>query len=178
MEEWKPIVEVDGAFEISNYGNIRSVDRYARVCGNGRRFIKGQPIKPCVCKNGYLEAQIHYKGKLHIWLLHRLVALYFIENPYNYPEVNHKDENIKNNCMNNLEWCTSKYNANYGSRNKRCLEKAIKFPVVQLSLNNEFIARFESMKEAERQTGIDSSQISRVCKGKNNTAGGYIWKFD
>ena len=177
MEKWKDILEVDGLYQISNTGQIRSKDRYARVCGNGKRLIKGRIIKPVRCVNGYLEAQINYKGKRYIWLLHRLVAEYFIPNPNSYTQINHKDENITNNCADNLEWCTPKYNANYGTRNIRCSEKVIKKPVIQLSLDGLIINTFESVQEAMRKTKVDESQIIRVCKGRNKTAGGYKWQY-
>lgn len=176
-EIWKPILEVEGKFEISNLGNLRGVDRYANVRGGGQRLVKGKNIKPVKCKNGYFEAQITYKGKKYIWMLHRLVAQYFIPNPYNLSEVNHKDENPQNNNVENLEWCTPKYNCNYGTRNKRCMEKVIKKAVNQYTLNGEFVAQYEMINEASRKNGVDASQIIRVCKGKNNTAGGYIWKY-
>ena len=176
-EIWKPILETDGKYEISNCGNVRTVDRYAKVCGGGMRFIKGEMRKPIVCSNGYLELQAYVNGKRKIFMIHRLVAQYFITNPNDYPEVNHKDENPKNNHVDNLEWCTPKYNCNYGTRNQRCWEKVIKKPVIQLSLDGEQLQTFISAVEAEKCTGIDRSQISRVCKGKNRTAGGYIWKY-
>lgn len=176
-EIWKPILETDGKYEISNWGNVRTVDRYAKVCGGGMRFIKGEMRKPIVCSNGYLELQASVNGKRKIFMIHRLVAQYFIPNPNDYPEVNHKDENPKNNHVDNLEWCTPKYNCNYGTRNQRCMEKVIKKAVNQYTLDGEFVARYEMIKDAERKYGIDSTQIVRVCKGKNRTAGGYIWEY-
>lgn len=178
MEEvWKAITETDGLYEISNLGNIRSVDRYAKVCGGGKRFVKGKIYKPTICTNGYLELQASMYGKRKVFLIHRLVAQYFIPNPNNFPEVNHKDEDVTNNSVDNLEWCTAKYNCNYGTRNKRCMEKVIKKPVKQLSLEGEIIAIFPMVKDAMRKTGINDSQIIRVCKGKNLTAGGYKWEY-
>lgn len=178
MEEiWKPIKETDGIYEISNYGNIRSIDRYVKTCGNGLRLAAGKAYKPIKCTNGYLELQAYIKGKRKIFMVHRLVAQYFIPNPNNYPEVNHKDENPQNNHADNLEWCTPKYNCNYGTRNQRCMEKVIKKPVRQLSLNGEVVEVFPAIKDAMRKTGIDGSQIIRVCKGKNQTAGGFKWEY-
>ena len=176
-EEWKSIVETEGYYEISNLGNIRTIDRYAKVCGGGKRFIKGKIQKPTRCSNGYLELQASVKGKRYIFMVHRLVAQYFIPNPNNYPEVNHKDENPKNNCADNLEWCTPKYNCNYGTRKQRCMEKVKKKPVRQLTLDGKLIAEYPMMSEAMRQTGVDSVQIGRVCKGKNKTAGGFKWEY-
>ena len=176
-EIWKPIIETEGKYEISNWGNVRGVDRYARVCGNGRRLVKGKMIKPCRCTNGYLTLNASMGNKTLHLLIHRLVAQYFIPNPNKYPEVNHKDENPENNHVDNLEWCTPKYNCNYGTRNQRCMEKVIKKAVNQYTLDGEFVARYEMIKDAERKYGINSAQIVRVCKGKNRTAGGYIWKY-
>ena len=177
MEIWKPIKDYEDCYEISNWGRVRSKDRYIRVCGGGERLIRGQIIKPMICTNGYYEICISRNKKRKVILLHRLVAIHFIENPNNYPEVNHKDEDITNNHVDNLEWCTSKYNANYGTRNQRCLEKIIKKPVRQLSLDGELIEIFSAIKDAMRKTGVDESQIIRVCKGKNLTAGGFKWEY-
>ena len=176
-EEWKSIIETNGKYEISNFGNLRSADRYARVCGNGKRFVKGKPIRPIKCSNGYLELQASMGKRRKCLLVHRLVALYFIPNPNGYTEVNHKDENPLNNHVDNLEWCTPKYNCNYGTRNKRCMEKVIKRAINQLTLDGELIQTFSMIKDAERKTGINSSQIIRVCKNRNLTAGGYKWEY-
>ena len=178
MEEiWKSINETNGYYEISNLGNVRTIDRYARVCGGGKRLVNGKPIKPMICSNGYLELQASVEGKRRIFMIHRLVAQYFIPNPNNLPEVNHKDENPQNNCADNLEWCTPKYNCNYGTRNQRCWDKVIKKPVKQLSLDGKIIKQYISATEAQKCTGVDRTQISRVCKGKNITAGGYKWEY-
>lgn len=176
-EIWKPIKDYEDSYEISNLGRVRSKERYVKTCGNGRRLVKAQIIKPMVCTNGYLEAALSRNKQRKVILLHRLVAMHFIDNPLNYPEINHKDEDVTNNRADNLEWCTSKYNANYGTRNQRCMEKAIKKPVRQLSLNGDFIAVYPMISEAARTTGIDESQIIRVCKGRNITAGGYKWEY-
>lgn len=176
-EKWKPITETNGIYEISDLGNIRTIDRYAKVCGGGQRLVKGGIKKTTMCVNGYLELQASINGKRKIFMVHRLVAQYFIPNPNNFPEVNHKDENPQNNCVDNLEWCTPKYNCNYGTRNQRCMEKVIKKPVKQLSLKGELIATYPMISVAMRKTGVDATQICRVCKGKNLTAGGYKWEY-
>lgn len=113
----------------------------------------------------------------------------FIPNPDNLPIINHKDENPINNVVTNLEWCTVKYNSNYGTRNQRLSETLRKVKknegIKILCIETGII--YSSIKEAERQTGIDHSSINRaihnkVCydrKGriyKIHTAGGYHWK--
>ena len=107
MEEWKVITEFPN-YEISSYGRIKNKD--------------GMILKPYVNHKGYLKIGLTKDKKCHKKRVHRLVAEAFIENPYNYPQVNHKDENKQNNCVYNLEWCTNQQNQNY-SKYARALRK-------------------------------------------------------
>lgn len=181
MEEWKDIDGYIGLYQVSNMGRVRSLDRYARVCGNGKRLVKGRIMKPAICTNGYYEVGLSNGSRcISPRLIHRLVAQAFIPNPDNLPEVNHKDEDIKNNSVENLEWCSSKYNANYGTRNERCRDSNRKYfkPVYQIDKDCGMIIRWwECIKDAARCLNIHDEQISRVCKGKNITAGGYKWVY-
>lgn len=176
-EIWKDVIGLEGIFQVSNMGRIRSLDKYANVCGGGKRLVKGRILKPIKLQNGYYEAQFHHKGERTIYLLHRLVALHFIENPLNLPEVNHKDENPQNNKVENLEWCTSKYNANYGTRNIRMMENREFVSVIQLDKNGNTIKQWNKMTDACKETGADISSMIRVCKGKQDTCVGYKWKY-
>lgn len=176
-EIWKDVIGLEGAFQVSNMGRIRSLDRYAKVCGGGKRLVKGRILKPTRLQNGYYEAQFHYKGKRIIYLLHRLVALHFIDNPLSLPEINHKDENPQNNCVENLEWCTSKYNANYGTRNIRMMENREFVSVIQMDKNGNIINAWNKMSDACKHTGADIASMIRVCKGKQNTCVGYKWRY-
>lgn len=115
MEEiWKEIEGYEGKYEVSNLGNVRSLNY------NGTGEIK--LLKQYICHNRYEQVNLYKNGKPKHHLVHRLVARAFIPNPNNYKEVNHKDENPANNNVNNLEWCTREYNNNYGTRNKRAGE--------------------------------------------------------
>lgn len=178
MEIWKDIPGYEGYYQISNLGRIRSLDRYANVCGNGKRLVKGRIIKSVKCTNGYYEAPLNRNGVRKVMLLHRVVANVFIPNPFNLPEVNHKDENIANNRADNLEWCTSKYNANYGTRNERMLVGRETKPVIQLDKDGNYIKRWSSMMDACREYGADISSMIRVCKGKQKTCKGYKWEYE
>lgn len=104
-EIWKPISGYENLYKISNLGNVISL--------RNNRFLKHHMIK------GYLFVQLSKDGKSRNYLVHRLVAGAFIDNPNNLPEINHKDENPLNNVVFNLEWCTHKYNMNYNNLGKR-----------------------------------------------------------
>lgn len=139
---------------------------------------KGRIIKPVRCTNGYYEIHLHVNGKRKIKLLHRTVAETFIENPDQLPEVNHRDEDPSNNNVDNLEWCTSKYNANYGTRNQRMVKEKYLKPVGMFDKNGEKIKTFKCLREAARETGADVSSLIRVCKGRQKTCVGYVWKYE
>jgi hypothetical protein len=124
----------------------------------------------------YLCVTLCLHGKHINTIVHRLVAKSFLPNPYDYPEVNHKDENKLNNCVDNLEWCTKKYNINYGTAIYRSANNRGK-KIIQLDKNNNFINSYNSLMDAERITGISNGNINACCKGKRKTAGGYIWKY-
>lgn len=121
QEIWKDIPSFEGYYQISNLGNIKSVTRKAKVkiLNNDYRTIKGQLISPAKTRDGYLKVSLSKNHKRYYFKVHRLVAQVFIPNTNNYPCINHKDENKENNRVDNLEWCTVKYNCNYGTRNER-----------------------------------------------------------
>lgn len=178
MEEWKDIEGFEGLYQISNKGRIKSLGRPSK--GYGDKFTVDRIIKDVRCTNGYRSAFLNKNGVRYVRLVHRLVAQAFIPNPSNCPQVNHKDEDITNNDVSNLEWCTSKYNANYGTRNKRCRDANKKYfkPVYQLDKDCGMVIRWwDSIKDASRALGINDSLIIRVCKGKGYTAGGFRWVY-
>ena len=163
-EIWKDIDEFEGLYQVSNLGNVKSL--------NYRHTGKERILKPLTDKYGYLFVTIYKNGKLKNYKIHRLVAKAFIPNPDGKPEVNHKDENKINNCVDNLEWMTSKENINYGTRNER-----ISKLVLQFTKNGEFVKEWLSMHQIERELGFANSSISECCNEKRKTAYGYIWKF-
>lgn len=114
-EEWRDIAGFEGLYQISNLGNVKSFDRIDSL-GRLRIGIKRKLIDD---KDGYQLVSLHKDGKVFMKKVHRLVAEAFLPNPDNLPFVNHKDENKKNNCVDNLEFCTAKYNVNYGSALKK-----------------------------------------------------------
>lgn len=114
-EIWKDIEGYEKEYQISTYGRVRSYDRFSKQ----NHFISGKYITPNRLRTGYLLIRLYGRNGFKAKTLHRLVAETFIPNPNNLPEVNHKDENKENNRVDNLEWCTSKYNKHYGTCSER-----------------------------------------------------------
>ena len=125
IEEWRPVVGYEGLYEVSNTGRVRSLDRYVRSKSKSYRLQKGSILSPST-SNGYLYVILQASQVTRKFRIHRLVAQAFLPNPDNLPQVNHKDEDKLNNRVDNLEWCTVKYNNNYGTRTIRAKETAIK----------------------------------------------------
>ena len=171
MEEiWKPI-GYEG-YEVSNLGRVKSY-KYDK--------INGKIMKPYKNTKGYLQIDLQLDGRkrenrVHL-SVHRLVAIAFIPNPDNLPQVNHKDEDKTNNCVDNLEWCTNDYNAHYGTHIERVAEK-IRMPIYSVDKQGN-IEHFPGVREADRivsgkEYGI-SAQISMCLNGKRKTAYGRQW---
>ena len=119
-EIWKDIPEYEGLYHASNLGNIRVLNRVVNsgIKNNNTVIRKGKLLKQRI-NQGYYEVALSKNSKKRFLKVHRLIAITFIPNLNNFPSINHKDENKLNNNVNNLEWCSVKYNCNYGTRNKR-----------------------------------------------------------
>lgn len=118
IEVWKDIKGYENLYQVSNFGNVRSLDK-SIVRKNGEKLtVHGKVLKPMISK-GYYYVRLNNCGVWKDEQVHRLVAGAFISNPNNLPEVNHIDEDKTNNYIDNLEWCSRKYNINYGSRSEK-----------------------------------------------------------
>lgn len=182
-EVWKPIKGYEGKYEVSNLGRVKSL--------NYNRTKKEKILKPALSHNGYFIVILSKNGKTKKFRVNRLVIETFIPDKSDFKstpdedrnnididnlEVNHIDENIKNNNLNNLEWCTHKYNSNYGNRNNKIL-KHIKKPILQYNLDGKFIKKYESITQASKETKIPISSISANCYEQRKKTNGYIFKF-
>ena len=131
-------------------------------------------------KSGYIKIDLMGKnGKKKSLLLHRLVAKNFIPNPDELPEINHKDENKSNN-IDNLEWCTHKYNSNYGTRVSRIIPKTIaktRVKICQCDENMNIIKIWDGINLASRKLNIIQQNITSACQNKRRHAGGYRWRY-
>lgn len=170
MEIWKRVAEFE-QYEVSNYGRVRSLDK-RDAWG---RLRKGKVLRPFHDTGGYMQVCLRQNGKQCNKNVHRIVAKAFIDNPEGLPEINHKDENIENNRVDNLEWCTRLYNARYGTFQKRA-HITLGKPVKQIKAGR-VVAVFPSTLEAGRKTGVNHGSISRCCSGGQKTSGGYSWEW-
>lgn len=173
MATWKDVAGYEGMYLVSDDGQVMSVDR--DVLGknaNGEMIVhrRGKMIKPHERgKDGlmYLAVTLSRDGESKAYSIHRLVAEAFIPNPDNLQEVNHKDENAKNNCVENLEWCTRQYNIDY-SKSKH----------VSQYKDGEKIAEYKSISHAAYITGIGRTSINNALCGWSKAAGGFEWKYE
>lgn len=175
MEIWKAIEGYEGLYEISNYGRVKSLDRI----GHGGRKLKGRILKKAKNKDGYFVVDLDSHGKRKQFRVHRLVATAFIPNPNNYPCVNHKDENKLNNNVDNLEWCTIKYNSTYGNAIIKRQKKRNYYSISKRVICIETNTIYDSIGKAAKALKIEKSAISGCCLNKYGykTAGGYHWKW-
>jgi len=174
-EIWKEIEDCT-EYEVSNFGRVRSVERTVLDSLGRKRIIKSTILKPFISK-GYAIVTLSKNNTKKHYPIHRLVATAFLPNKENFPIINHKDENKQNNQVENLEWCTIKYNMNYGECRNKTIKGIIK-SVIQLDINNNYIRTFSSATEAQKELGIKQNSICLCCKGKYKTAGGYKWKYN
>lgn len=156
----KPIKDFEGYF-VSDSGKVFS----------GEKELRQYTIKGHKCVYLY-----NVNGRKKFWV-HQLIAEAFIENPNNYPIVNHKDEDGSNNYCSNLEWCNHKYNTNYGTCIRRRADNHKK-RILQIDKNGKILRVFNGVIDAAQCLNIDSSSISKVALGKRGSAGGYTWKYE
>lgn len=153
VEIWRDIKGFEGLYAVSNKGNVKNL-KSGRILGGAY--------------NQYGYKRITLKGKKY--LIHRLVALAFIPNPYNLPEVNHKNEIKDDNNVDNLEWVSTSYNVSYSIHNQS-------YKIKQLDKCGNLIKIWDSIKQIGRETDYHQGNIINCCKGKRHSAYGYCWQY-
>lgn len=176
VEIWKSVIGYEGLYEVSNMGRVKSLERNIVKGRGGLCKIEERILKSGKDKDGYPQVVLCKEGKRKTCKIHRLVATAFIDNPNNLPQINHIDEIKTNNCVDNLEWCDCKYNINYGSHNEKMI-KSISISILQFSKTGDFIRRWDSTAQVEKELGINNSNINSCIKGKRKSAGGYKWGY-
>lgn len=178
-EIWKDIPGYEGYYQVSNLGRVKSLPRgkqwpYRQTHNNIRKIKK--------TNRGYFSVNLCTNNEAKWFMVHRLVAMAFIPNPNNLPCVNHKDENKTNNRVENLEWCTYKYNANYGTGIDRQKKSRAANPnnenirriigeknskaVRAYTPNGTLVGEYKSLKEASKALNVHISSIVRHCNGR------------
>ena len=177
MEEWRAVVGYEGLYQVSNLGRVMSLERYDRA----KKFWPRRIRVLSHDSDGYLVVCLYKDGAKKTCKVHRLVAQAFIDNPNNYPEVNHIDENKKNNCVENLEWATAKENTNYGTARARKSAKQKNnvhpCPVIQKTLDGMEVARYASCSDIPRLTKFKRTGVVECLRGRIQTAYGYKWEY-
>ena len=164
-EVWKDIDGYEG-YQVSNIGNVRSMNY--RGTGIAKNLIPKE--------NNCGRLWVELKGKP--FLIHRLVATAFIPNENNLPQINHKDENPKNNNVENLEWCTGEYNRNaYLANHKGGRRKNNVVPVNQIDCFGNIVKRWDDSRTIANETGMNQWSITQCCDGKRKTAYGFRWQY-
>lgn len=175
MEKWRSVIGYEGLYQISNLGNIRSVDR---VRSNGKKY-KGKHLYTHLI-NGYKVVLLSKNGVLKNHKIHRLVALSFIPNPENKPCVDHIDTNKINNKVENLRWVTYQENTDNplsSKSQKHAVSNTGCIRVSQYDKQKKLLNIFPSASIASKMTQTSASSICNCCRGRIKTANGYIWKY-
>lgn len=169
-ELWKDIPWSEGRYSVSNYGRVKS-------------YKNKKILKQSLSRQGYYSCKLFINREGLSKHVHRLVAEAFIPNEDNLPCVNHKDEDGRNNRLDNLEWCTMKYNSNYGTCQERRVKKLKKIlkdkskVVCKYSLSGILLSKYKG-KDEIIQSGASYSTVLRCCKGKIITACGFVWRYE
>lgn len=165
MEEYREIKDYEGLYEISNLGNVRSL-----------QFGKTRLLKQHKQANGYMKVVLCVARQPKNFLVHRLVAQAFLDNPENKPGVNHIDGNKQNNHAANLEWALSSENTQHGLRTGLIADN--RKPIVSINLANDKEIKFPSIQDAARTLNLKQDSVSRVANGIRKSTGGYIFRFE
>ena len=183
MEIWKDIQGYDGKYQVSNLGRIKSLYLINRQATIPREKI----LKFGHNKQGYPHVNLYKNNKKSKSLsVHRIVAIHFIPNPNNYPVINHRNGIKTDNRVENLEWCTQQNNIQQSFKNgqqkptwtnKKGKDCPNSIKVNQYDLQDNFIKKWNCLKEVERELNIYATGISKCCRNLQKTAGGYKWRY-
>jgi hypothetical protein len=176
-------VEPKGSYQVSNFGRVKSLDRLVECEGGRFENRKGCEMKLYLDDRkgaGYVYVSLKsFKKRVSV---HKLVAEAFLPNLQNLPLVNHKDGNKKNNCVNNLEWCSVSQNIRHAHslgliHSPKSSSHSSARKIHQFNLDGSFIMTWNCITDAEKALNIDGSNISANANNKAKSAGGFIWKF-
>lgn len=187
FEVWEKVVGYEGAYEVSSFGQVKSLHRvFERPYQESIRSktIYEKILKPYVGKTGYCYVNLRAKDKASLSTIQRLVALAFMPNLENKPCVNHINGIKTDNRLENLEWVTHSENLTHAYQiglripsSKRGYDFKGSLPISQFTNDNIWVQDWPGSMEAQRQTGIFQANISKCLRGMRKTAGSFIWKY-
>ena len=182
MENWKDIENYEGFYQVSDCGRIKSLERDVYYSNGAVHHVDEKILVPILNRGGYSQINLNKNGKVKKEYVHRLVAMAFIPNPENKSQINHKNEVKTDNSVENLEWCTASYNLSYGTRTARAVQnheypKLGNHPNAKPVFCEELNKKFDSIRRAEEELGVNINCIVSACKGKTKTAGGFHWRY-
>ena len=174
IEIWKPIKGYEDRYMVSTKGRIKSIERVVIGKDGISRRVNEKIKEPTLSPIGYYVVSLWKGNSSRLEYVHRLIATAFIKNPNNYPHINHKDGNKRNNSLENLEWCTHEQNLRHArehglfkSRNIAAVDP-ITFKVIKVYWNAAIAAK---------ETGASRNVICRCCRENHGKSGGIIWRF-
>lgn len=201
-ERWLDVKGFEGIYQISNYGNVKSLYKEIPSPNGGFRKQPEKILKPNQTSNGYYQVSLKRNGERKCVLVHRLVLINFLGRPITYDwtkiQINHLDECKTNNFLTNLSYCTPKENCNWATHNKRVKESRIGYkhssltkqkmsqswqklkgiPVNQYDLNNKFIKKWNCIRNVDKYYNKEMSpNIVKCCKGKLDSCYGFKWRY-
>ena len=169
MKEWMKF------YDVSPSGEVKSLDREYINSRGQRRRVKSNVLKTSQDRYGYEKVILRCHGANINTTVGRLVAEKYIPNPKNLPQVNHKNENPLDNKVENLEWCTAKYNSSYGTRTERsAITRSKPLIAIDYEHNEEY---FISAGKAAEMLSLRQGNISACLRGEQIQSGGYTFKY-
>ena len=175
MEVWRDVRGYEGLYQVSTFGRVRSLDRTIHGVRYGQAWSstrKGREMCPNTDKDGYKTIKLCSEGRVSRWRVHRLVALAFIPNPEDKPQINHINGHKADNRVENLEWATNSENTLHKFKVLKCRASRVKETVCL-----DTMKVYPTATAAARECGVDISHVVACCRGRRSHAGGYRFQY-
>ena len=173
MEVWKDVVGYEGLYQVSNHGNVKRILFVNNKCTKPKEKV----LKQHVTWNDRIQVDLSKEGKRKMFFVHRLVAIAFLPNPYNLPQINHIDGNPQNNMLENLEWCNGAYNMKHAYQNDlmpnaKAHNEKNKKPIVRSDGK-----LYDCAYNAAKDMGVSVCSIRDVLKGRTHNCKGFSFMY-